>query len=150
MSGSDVDGPVAPATRHVAPIMFPVLRMSARSPRTTSCTVPEPLKVSSVQVRSVSPEEPVQLVSRLLVFAEDVEEQDRVAKARAERLAPSILAKAFRVELVPTEAELARSEGRDYEPASVLLERVRSARTSETQPSASKARGGPGPRATRR
>jgi hypothetical protein len=26
---------------------------------------------------------------------------------------------------VPTEAELARQEGRDYEPASVLLERIR-------------------------
>lgn len=31
----------------------------------------------------------------------------------------------FRDELVPTEAELARSEGRDNEPASVLLERAR-------------------------
>jgi hypothetical protein len=37
----------------------------------------------------------------------------------------AILAKAFRGELVPTEAELARAEGRDYEPASVLLERIR-------------------------
>ncbi len=31
-------------------------------------------------------------------------------------------------ELVPTEAELARAEGRDYEPASVLLERIRKER----------------------
>jgi hypothetical protein len=30
----------------------------------------------------------------------------------------------FRGEPVPTEAELARREGRDYEPASVLLERI--------------------------
>jgi type I restriction enzyme S subunit len=29
---------------------------------------------------------------------------------------------------VPTEAELARREGRDYEPASVLLERIRAER----------------------
>jgi hypothetical protein len=36
----------------------------------------------------------------------------------------SVLARAFRGELVPTEAELARVEGRDYEPASVLLEQV--------------------------
>ena len=35
------------------------------------------------------------------------------------------LATAFRGELVPTEAELARREGREYEPASTLLERVR-------------------------
>jgi hypothetical protein len=33
----------------------------------------------------------------------------------------AILAKAFHGELVPTEAELARREGRDYERASVLL-----------------------------
>jgi type I restriction enzyme S subunit len=43
----------------------------------------------------------------------------------SERLAQSILAKAFAGELVPTEAELARRHGRSYEPASVLLERVR-------------------------
>jgi type I restriction enzyme S subunit len=35
------------------------------------------------------------------------------------------LAKSFRGELVPTEAELARREGRDYEPASALLNRIR-------------------------
>ena len=45
-----------------------------------------------------------------------------------DKLQQSILAKAFRGELVPTEAELARREGRDYEPASVLLERIRAAK----------------------
>ena len=40
----------------------------------------------------------------------------------------AIVAKAFRGELVPTEAELARRQGRDYEPASVLLERIRAER----------------------
>jgi hypothetical protein len=34
----------------------------------------------------------------------------------------------FRGELVPTEAELARREGRSYEPASVLLTRIRAER----------------------
>ncbi|HMC63959.1 MAG TPA: hypothetical protein VKI65_03395 [Gemmataceae bacterium] len=47
------------------------------------------------------------------------------ATARAEKLTQAILAKAFRGELVPTEAELARREGRDYEPASVLLEQIK-------------------------
>ena len=47
------------------------------------------------------------------------------------RYTQAILAKAFRGELVPTEAELARQEGREYEPASVLLERIRAARASE-------------------
>lgn len=38
------------------------------------------------------------------------------------------MAKAFRGELVPTEVELARREGRDYEPASELLERIQAHR----------------------
>lgn len=37
----------------------------------------------------------------------------------------SILTLAFSGRLVPNEAELARREGREYEPATVLLERVR-------------------------
>ncbi len=37
----------------------------------------------------------------------------------------AILAKAFRGELVPTEAEVARAEGRDYETAAQLLARIR-------------------------
>lgn len=44
-----------------------------------------------------------------------------------------MLAKAFRGELAPTEAELARREGREYESAGVLLERVRAGR-QECQP----------------
>lgn len=44
--------------------------------------------------------------------------------ARADKLTQTILAKAFRGERVPTESELARQEGRDYEPASILLERI--------------------------
>ena len=59
--------------------------------------------------------------------------------ARAERavarVRDSILAKAFAGELVPTEAELARREGRRYEPASVLLERIRAERQqAESKP----------------
>jgi len=44
----------------------------------------------------------------------------------------SILAQAFSGRLVPTEAELARREGREYEPASVLLERIRSGKKEKT------------------
>ena len=43
----------------------------------------------------------------------------------ADRLTQGILAKAFRGELVPTEAELAKAEGRSYETAEELLTRVR-------------------------
>jgi type I restriction enzyme S subunit len=42
-----------------------------------------------------------------------------------EALREAVLAKAFRGELVPTEVELARREGREYDPADVLLEGVR-------------------------
>lgn len=42
-----------------------------------------------------------------------------------DKITQAILVKAFRGELVPTEAELAQAEGRDFEPASVLLERIR-------------------------
>jgi type I restriction enzyme S subunit len=41
-----------------------------------------------------------------------------------ERYRASVLKAAVEGRLVPTEAELAREEGRDYEPASVLLERI--------------------------
>ena len=47
-----------------------------------------------------------------------------MAARKAGRITQSVLAKAFAGELVETEAELARREGRDYEPASVLLERI--------------------------
>jgi hypothetical protein len=47
---------------------------------------------------------------------------------RAEKLTQAILAKAFGGELVHTEAELARREGRSYEPASELLARIQAER----------------------
>lgn len=46
------------------------------------------------------------------------------ARANLRRYRASVLKAACEGRLVPTEAELARREGRDYEPASVLLERI--------------------------
>ena len=46
------------------------------------------------------------------------------AHRNLERYRASVLKAAVEGRLVPTEAELARKEGRDYEPASVLLERI--------------------------
>ena len=57
-----------------------------------------------------------------------IEKRVEAATKRSDKLTQAILAKAFRGELVPTEAELARREGRDYEPASVLLARIKSER----------------------
>ena len=52
-----------------------------------------------------------------------VEALERV-KANLKRYRASVLKSAVEGRLVPTEAELAKAEGRDYEPASVLLERI--------------------------
>ena len=46
------------------------------------------------------------------------------AKANVERARASVLQAAVEGRLVPTEAALARAEGRDYEPASALLARI--------------------------
>jgi len=70
--------------------------------------------------------EVVRRVEAMFKLADAVEKRVEAAKVRAEKLTQAILVKAFRGELVPTEAELARREGRSYEPASVLLARIRS------------------------
>ena len=66
----------------------------------------------------------MQRVEALFQLADAIEKRVATATSRAEKLTQSILAKAFRGELVPTEAELARREGREYESASVLLDKI--------------------------
>jgi type I restriction enzyme S subunit len=70
-------------------------------------------------------QEIVRRVQALFALADHVEAQLPDPEQRVEKLITSILDRAFRGGLVPTEAELARQEGRDYEPASALLERIR-------------------------
>jgi type I restriction enzyme S subunit len=70
----------------------------------------------------------VRRVEALFTLADGIEALVRAATVRAERLPQAILARAFRGELVPTEGELATKEGREYEAASVLLERIQEAR----------------------
>lgn len=67
----------------------------------------------------------VAIVNRLFALADTIERRVNTAKARVEKLPQAILSKAFSGELVPTEAELARLEGRTYESAEALLARVR-------------------------
>jgi type I restriction enzyme, S subunit len=67
----------------------------------------------------------VRRVEALFALADKIESRVALATARVEKTTQAILAKAFRGELVPTEAELARQQNRHYEPASVLLERIR-------------------------
>lgn len=64
----------------------------------------------------------------LLDHADLIERRVEAALAQSKKALQSVLDKAFRGELVPTEAELAEREGRDYEPADALLKRVRAER----------------------
>jgi len=66
----------------------------------------------------------VRRVESLFKLADAIDNRVAVATAHAEKLTQSILAKAFRGELVPTEAELARLEDRPYESASTLLAKI--------------------------
>src|SRR5262245_46377173 len=73
--------------------------------------------------------------SGLIALIGAVEQRLTAATARAARRT-----QAFRGELVPTEAEVARRDGRDYEPASALLERIRAERAGQAD-TASQRRG---------
>ena len=76
--------------------------------------------------RLAEQEEIVRRVEALFALADQIEARLAKARAHVNKLTPSLLARAFCGELVPTEAELARREKRDYESASALLERIRS------------------------
>jgi type I restriction enzyme S subunit len=69
-------------------------------------------------------QEIVRRIEELFAFAAEVERQVRVADERAHKLWRTILTRALRGELVPTEAELARGEGRGFEPAADVLDRI--------------------------
>lgn len=71
---------------------------------------------------SVEQTEIVRRVEQLFAFADQLEIRLKVAQARINHLTQSILAKAFRGELVPQEPT--------DEPASVLLERIKAQRTT--------------------
>ncbi|WP_281767633.1 restriction endonuclease subunit S [Methanoculleus bourgensis] len=81
----------------------------------------------SITVPSIEEQhEIVRRVDALFTLADRIEAKVAAAREKTETMRQSILAQAFSGRLVPTEAELARQEGRAYEPASVLLERIRS------------------------
>ena len=79
-------------------------------------------------------------VEALFRLADEIEGRVARATAWAEKLRQAILAKAFRGELVPTEAHLARQQARPYEPASELLERIKAEREKEKSPSPTRRR----------
>ena len=100
--------------------------------RTTAGQFNLNLRILSELVIPVPPvteqEEIVRRVESLYKLADAIERRIEASRARADKLTQSILTKAFRGELIPTEAELARQEGRSYEPASVILERIKAER----------------------
>jgi type I restriction enzyme S subunit len=83
-------------------------------------------------------DEQVEIVRRvddLFSLATSIEQRVARAAARAGSLPQAILSRAFAGELVPTEADLARDEVRNYETAEQLLERVQlEARENTTAP----------------
>ncbi len=110
-------------------------RRWARTVR-TDCSNQSNINVSRLQTMPVpvpplaEQHEIVRRIEAHLAFAGAVEERVAAAAERAEKLRRTVLTRALRGELVPTEAELAHVEGRDcgngsgYEPASDLLERI--------------------------
>jgi hypothetical protein len=76
-------------------------------------------------------EEIARRVQGLFRLADAIERRMMAGVARAEKLTRAILSKAFRGELVPTEADLARAERRPYESASALLARIRLPRAAD-------------------
>lgn len=84
----------------------------------------------------------VRRVEALFKLADAAERRVAAASAKADRITAAVLAKAFRGELAPTEAEVARREGRDYESAATLLERIRAAKTSASAASGGRRRSG--------
>jgi type I restriction enzyme S subunit len=105
-------------------------------PLTQATTVPSIRKSSLAELPVSLPpkdeqKEIVRRVEALFKLADTIEKRVEAATKRADRLTQAVLAKAFRGELVPTEAELARREGRSYEPASALLARIRAERQAK-------------------
>lgn len=77
-----------------------------------------------------------EILARLEKFfrlADEIEKRVAATLRLGQGLPSVLLARAFSGELVPTEAELARAEGRGYEPAATLLARVSSTRSATSR-----------------
>jgi type I restriction enzyme S subunit len=70
-------------------------------------------------------EEIVRRVEKLFALSDRLEARFAAGRKRVGSITQAILAKAFRGELVPTEFELAKAEGRSFESAEVLLKRIK-------------------------
>jgi type I restriction enzyme S subunit len=91
--------------------------------------------IRQILIRLPSLEEQREIVRRveaLVAYADRLEARYTTARAQVERLTPALLAKAFHGELVPQDP--------NDEPASVLLERIRTTRAAAGEKSARKVR----------
>jgi type I restriction enzyme S subunit len=85
-------------------------------------------------------QEIVRRVEKLFALADRIEARFAEGRKRVASIAQAILAKAFRGELVPTEFELAKAEGRSFESAEELLSRIRTASDARLNGNGSKPR----------
>lgn len=69
-------------------------------------------------------QEIVRRIESLFALADRIEQRTKEATERVKKTTQSILARAFRGELVESEAQLARREGREFESAAQLLGRI--------------------------
>jgi type I restriction enzyme S subunit len=79
-------------------------------------------------------EEIVRRMEALCSLADVIERRVEVAWEQVEKLPRTILERALRGELVPTEADLARYEGREHEPAALLVAKILADREEERRP----------------
>ncbi|MES1210807.1 MAG: restriction endonuclease subunit S, partial [Acidobacteriota bacterium] len=76
----------------------------------------------------------VRRMEALCGLADIIEKRVEAAWAQVEKLPRTILERAMRGELVPTEADLARYEGREHEPAALLVAKILADREEERRP----------------
>jgi type I restriction enzyme, S subunit len=82
----------------------------------------------------------VRRVDALFYLADAIDHRIAAATAKTNKLTQAVLAKAFRGDLVPREADLARNLGREFESAEQLLKRIEGTAVSKTMPTKSKGR----------
>jgi type I restriction enzyme S subunit len=92
--------------------------------------------LSNLPILLPSPEEQTEIVRRvetLFAFADRLEARYTAARAKVDKLTPSLLAKAFRGELVPQDP--------NDEPASELLARIQTQRNAHAASPTKRGRG---------
>jgi len=113
---------LALAARHIAPSILFEVKEATHGTRRIESSI---LKNWAVPVPPLEEQqEIVRRVEKLLALADRLELRLAEVRRRVDSLTQAVLSKAFRGELVPTEFELAKAEGRSFESATELLHRI--------------------------